>query len=156
MTGWQNLSDRIDTQAGPGNLGVLGIVSENLPKKMSAEVVIRDADSAIEHKSSLVISDNGQIGLELPPLKTGGHYVDIILRDTSGRTLDWGTKYFTSYSGTKIVSIRTDQKSYKPNQPVPLTIAMEGSLTGTKLQVNVFDTHNRLVWSKEADAQPQV
>lgn len=123
---------------------------------MSAEVVIRDADSAIEHKSSLVISDNGQIGLELPPLKTGGHYVDIILRDTSGRTLDWGTKYFTSYSGTKIVSIRTDQKSYKPNQPVPLTIAMEGSLTGTKLQVNVFDTHNRLVWSKEADAQQQV
>ena len=156
LTGWENLSNQIDTQTSPGNLGVLRIDSEYLSEKMTAQLVIRDADSTVEHQSSHLISEDMQISLKFPHLKTGGHYADIILRDRKGRTLDWGTKYFTSTSGVKITSLTTDQKSYKPNQPMPVDITMEGNLTGIKLEVNIFDTHNRLVWAKEVDAQPQV
>jgi hypothetical protein len=156
LTGWENLSDHIDAQAGPGDLGALRVISDNVPANMSVELVIRAFDSTVEHRSALIISDNGQLGLALPHLKSGGHYADVFLRDAGGRTLDWGTKYFTSTGGSKIVSITTDRKSYKPTQPMSVTIAMEGNLAGARLEVNVFDTHDRLVWSRSGDAQPQV
>lgn len=156
LTGWNNLSGKVDTRAGPDNLGGLLIASESFPQGATVELVIRDLHSTVEHQSFPEISDARQISLVLPQLKTGGHYADVILRDAGGQTLDWGTKYFTSTSGAKITSVATDQKSYRPNQPMPVDITLEGDWVGAKLNVGIFDVHDRLVWSKEVDAQSEI
>ena len=156
LTGWENLADQIDTKAGGSNLGVLQVSSKELSKAAKAELTIRDFDSTVEYQSSLEISPDGQISVELGQLKSEGHYADIILRDLAGRVLDWGSKYFTTNTGARIVSITTNKKSHDPKKMIQVNIALEGELTGAKVLIEVFDTYGRKIWAQTVDAQPEI
>lgn len=158
LTGWENLSAQVDTKTGVANLGVLSVEPQaSIPAGVVAEMVIRDADDGtVENRVSLAIPRNGRLALTLEQLKSGGYYADIILRDAAGRTLDWGSRYFTCASGAAIASINTGQKSYQPDQPVPVDILLEGNLAGTELTVEVVDTYGRRVWSSTVAAKPRI
>lgn len=151
LTGWGELASRIDMPGKGGLLGTLKVVAGSLPSNASLELVVRDLDSRIEHRSSPPLSKDGRITLEVPALREGHHYADLVLRDGAGRTLDWGTSHFTSSSGARVAGLTTEKKSYRPDDPMPLKIVLEGDVAAAKLAVQVFDLHDRLVWMQELD-----
>lgn len=153
LTGWNDLRSDINTKDGAAHLGDLLVLPANLPANATVQLRIRDLRSTVEHESQPKISADGRIRLELPQLKSGRHYADVILRDNDGRTLDWGTRFFTSLSGATIAAITTAEKSYAPAQPMPIDVTLQGDLAGAKLSLKVYDTHQRLVWSSETEAQ---
>ena len=153
LTGWEKLADQIDTSAGGSSLGSLIVDTKNLPAGTKAELTIRDFDSTVEYQSSLEISPDGQIALNILRLKTGEYYADVIIRNADGRSLDWGSKYFTTNTGARIVSITTDKKSHDPKKPIKVNITLDGKLSGAKVLAEVFDTHKRMIWAQTVDAK---
>jgi hypothetical protein len=145
LSGWENLSGQVDTKAGSGEWGSLIVTSDRLSDDMTADWVIRDEDGDIEHRCVLDVSVGGEVQLDLPPLKSGGHYADIILRDAHGNSLDWGSKFFVSDSGARIISVTTERTSYKPHETIPIRIAMEGDFSSAELLVEISDSHGRLI-----------
>lgn len=156
LSGWENLSGQIDTKTGSDNWGSLIVTSDHLSDGMTADWVIRDENSTVEHRTILEVSANGEVDLDLPQLKSGGHYADIIVRDGSGHSLDWGSKYFRTDSGATITSVTTGKTSYEPHESIPITIAMEGELSGAVLSVEISDSHGRLIRAQTLAPAPEV
>ena len=163
LTGWERLKSQISTQSGAANLGTLKVSPparsgrssrrSRMLRGAKAELIIRDSDSVVEHRRSIEIGQALEIPVAVAHLKSGGHYADVILRDARGRTLDWGTRYFESTSGTEITAITADRESYQLDKPVPISITMLGELDGAALTVDLTDTHGRTIWSFAAPAK---
>ncbi|MDP7636640.1 MAG: beta-galactosidase, partial [Phycisphaerae bacterium] len=157
LTGWEKLPSRINTKDAPGNLGALLVApAARCPAGAVVQLVIRDLDATVEHRSSTKVRPDGRINLAVGQLTSGGHYADVILRDAAGRTLDWGSRYFESISGAEITAVSAENKSYKLDRPVPVTIALTGDLDGAKLAVEVLDAHGRVVWSATVAPKPKI
>ena len=156
LTGWETLADKVDTRTQGNALGELMVRPGNGSQDMTGELTIRDAEGNIEQESILKVNADGRVRVAVGRIKSGGHYADIILRRGDGKVLDWGTTYFTSDSGTWIVSVGTKEKSYPPDTPIPIDIALEGDLTEATVAIEIFDTHDRKVYAQTRDAQPTI
>lgn len=157
LTGWERLPSEVDVQNAPVPYGALSIESTSLrPQGLTAELTIRDEDATVEHRERIPITADGNIVLSLPQLKAGGHFLDVILRNPEGRSLDWGSSYFTCRTDADVVSMRTEKKSYTPGEPVPLEIKLRGNLAGARLDVEISDTLGRLLWTASVDARPEM
>ena len=147
LTGWHDLAGTADTRNGGATLGALQVYcGDTYPDGALAQLTIRRLDSEVVYRAGVDIADNGHVVIVAPPLPTGGHYVDVLLRDPEGRTLDWGTHFFVNDSGAEITAIKTAHKSYTLDQPVPVEIELTGDLDGVELGVEIADTHGRLLW----------
>lgn len=159
LVGWPKLPREAETHHAQQAqvYGALSVTSlDRLPKGLVAEYVIRDNDGTVEHRQHLSVTSSGQIALPLPTLKSGGHFADVILRNAEGRSVDWGSSYFTSRSGADIISVSTDKKSYRLNDNIPLKIELAGRLDGAQLEVELRDTLGRLLWATRTPARKQV
>ena len=153
---WGGLASTVDTSAGSARLGALRVISHGVPlPDAAAELVVRDLEGIVEHRASITIADE-HIVLDVPALPEGDHYADVILRDRNGLTLEWGTAHFTSTSGARVTSLAADGPSFRPEQPLPIRVALGGELTNSTLKVSVFDLHDRQVWKRAIEARATV
>jgi hypothetical protein len=147
LSGWDDLAGTVDTRNGGATLGALHVYcGDTRPVGAVAQLTIRRLDSKVVHSAGVDIADNGHVVIVVPPLRTGGHYFDVLLRDAEGRTLDWGTHFFVNDSGAEITAIKTTHKSYALDQPVSVEVELTGDLDGAELGVEISDTHGRLLW----------
>jgi len=156
LSGWESLSSQVDTKTGSGHWDSLIVTSDRSSDGLTADWVIRDENGDLEHRSVSEVSANGEVQLDLPPLKSGGHYADVILRDAHGNSLDWGSKFFVSDSGARITSVTTGKTSYEPHESIPIRIAMEGDFSSAELLVEIFDSHGRLIRTQTLAPAPEI
>lgn len=156
LAGWETLESRVDARTAGKALGALMVESKTRPESMAAELVIRDAEGNIEQESVLEINPDGRVRVAVERIKSGGHYADIILRHADGRVLDWGTTYFTSDSGARIVSVGTPEKSYPLTNPIPVNIALEGDFSGATVSVDIYDSYGRQLHAETRKAESNI
>ena len=83
----------------------------------------------------------------------GKHLLDLILRDTSGKSLAWGSAAFDSPSEVS-ASVKMDRETsgYRPGDPIKAIVSLKMSSRRAKLlhlRLNAVDAHGRVAWRSE-------
>lgn len=153
LAGWEKLDLRIDTKGKDATIGALEVDGQDVPDGAVAALTVRDRDGFVVHAAQIPVT-GAAVPLEVGRLPGGDWYADVILRDGERRTLDWGTHAFTADSGAVIMSITTNDRSHRRDQPVALQVALDGDLETAELNLTVTDTHGRTIHAETVPATP--
>lgn len=131
---------------------VAGISNTGAKSKTTAQVVVRDSEGRVEEKIEKAVelpTGETELTQAVSPLKSGMHFADVWLK-TSGKTLVWGSDYFSTSSDVEIVSLTTSKLSYKPGENIEGAAALSQVLPpGAKLQLELTDSLGRVLIRKE-------
>ncbi|MBN1444553.1 MAG: carbohydrate binding domain-containing protein [Candidatus Omnitrophica bacterium] len=128
-------------------------------KNTSVEIAIRDIDGMIEYKEARPLQiTQGETSFtrQIPPLKSGRHFVDLWLRDAQGKVLNWGSTSFDTTSEVNILSVTTDRFSYGPGEQVEGMVTTDQTLTpDMKISIQLQDSLGRLLDEKKVNGSNQ-
>ncbi len=115
------------------------------------QVTVRDEYSATELTENRPVPvATGAITLSLPAHPRGRlHFVDVILRDARGRTLDWGTATYTTPLPVAIAAVHFTSDRFQLGAPVTGHIDIKGTpKPSSSLRFRLYDNYGRLLAEK--------
>ena len=134
------------------NLKVSGTPAESISGKLTADIIVRDERNQIEIEKTIPITAlDTAIAADLPlgKLKEGGHFCDVIIK-SSGKSLGFGSTYFTADSPISVVSLITDKEYYEIGDMLKGRITLNKKLgSRRKAVVSLRDNYQRVVWQQE-------
>jgi len=115
-------------------------------------LVVRDRTGAEEFRREVPVSlEEGEnaLSVELPRLKAGGHFLDLILRSDAGTEV-WGSVFFKVESPLAFSKFGPQREFYEKGQTARVSASLSAPAPeGTKVRVTLTDTSGRLYLIEE-------
>ena len=112
-------------------------------KNLTAKIIVRDYEKK-EFSNQIPLSKSEtQIKFNIPSLKGGTHFVDVIL-SKDGKTVDWASQRINITRKEKIESIKLSKKCFEAGKIINGELQLiEGKANRVKLEIH--DNYNRLI-----------
>lgn len=81
---------------------------------------------------------------------------DLIMRDTSGATLDWSSATFDSSRQATLTAITPAAALHKREDTLQVTVRLEGDTSGLQVRFTATDDYDRVLTAQESPATEQV
>jgi hypothetical protein len=127
-----------------------------------AHVTFRDEGSVVlgqtEQPLALAAQEPRALRFDAPADAPGGRvFVEIILRDGQGRSLNWAVTAFDNPKPARIEAVEFDRDPavYRRGEEVKAKVKLAGDFAGGRLDVRVEDTWDRLLLSRSEAAQAE-
>lgn len=115
-------------------------------------ITLRDKTNAEEFKQEVPLNlkaGDNSVSVRIPPLKAGGHFLDLIVRSEAG-TEEWGSVFFHVDSKFALSEFRTEKEFYEKGEMArgSATLSIPAPAKA-KLRVSLTDTAGRLYHRQE-------
>jgi hypothetical protein len=115
-------------------------------------ILLRDKTNAEEFKQEVPLNlkaGDNSVSVRIPPLKAGGHFLDLIVRSDAG-TEEWGSVFFQVDSKFALSEFRTEKEFYEKGEIARGSATLSISAPAkAKLRVSLTDTAGRLYHRQE-------
>ncbi|MBI4027604.1 MAG: hypothetical protein HY360_21640 [Verrucomicrobia bacterium] len=151
-------------------LGRLAVQNGNLRGQLTSpvpggtitmEIVVRDADNAIEatERRELALTQGAMDFTQtLPPLKSGPHFADVWFKNAKGQVLNWGSAWFQTKSAVNVIAVKTNRFSYAPGEIIQGAVTLDQPARSLTVNIQLRDSFGRVLAEKEATGaeQPEI
>ena len=117
------------------------------PVTLRVETTVRDKYEQVVASATTdaEVRENAEFEVALPSVREGHHLADVILRDSAGATVCFGSTVIQVTSPARIEQIRFDRRYYQAPAEVGGTIVLTQAVPEAEIRAAAVDTHGRQV-----------
>ena len=143
---------RLKPEPRPKSISLLFRCTKSGGFKGKLLAMVRDKTNAEEFRQTLSVNlkeGDNWLAVQLPPLKAGGHFLDLIVRSDAG-TEEWGSVFFVVNSPLAFSEFRAEKEFYEKGEAARVTASLSSPAPPkAKLRVSLTDTAGRLYYRQE-------
>ncbi|MBI2302779.1 MAG: beta-galactosidase [Armatimonadetes bacterium] len=125
--------------------------------KGKLEVAWRDDENLTETRTTVPLdlpAGESSVSLDVPVLKAGGHYLDLLVRSKAGIE-QWGSIHLVVESPLTLAKCGTEREFYEAGEPAVVAAELSSPApAGARLRVTCTDTTGRLYARAETALEP--